>query len=345
MLEQFRITDFIAWRDAKALKLNPEFQRGSVWSPAARIMLIDTILRDLPVPKIFIRSKIDKITKSSIKEIVDGQQRLRAILDFADDKITLSKRTKEFSGYKFSTLSDELQEKFLSYPLAVDQLINAKDEVVLDIFARLNSYNVKLNAPELRHAAYQGDFKNSAHEIALEYFDFWTKYRVFSNREMVRMENDALVAEMYIFLLQGVSDGGAEKIDRAYRKYDPEDAFDKDVIEAKFRDVMHVIVTELAPRLGDATMLKPPHLLMLFASVAHAQFGIPQGMLDVLPVGKPLSADLNLAADRLADLSRIIDSKEEPENLKDFWRASKSSTQRIASRKMRFLPLFEAITN
>lgn len=345
MLEQFRITDFIAWRDAKALKLNPEFQRGSVWSPAARIMLIDTILRDLPVPKIFIRSKIDKVTKSSIKEIVDGQQRLRAILDFADDKITLSKRTKEFSGFKFSTLSDELQEKFLSYPLAVDQLINAKDEVVLDIFARLNSYNVKLNAPELRHAAYQGDFKNSAHEMALEYFDFWTKYGVFSNREMVRMENDALVAEMYIFLLQGVTDGGAEKIDRAYRKYDPDDSFDKDVVEEKFRDVMQVISTEFAPRLGESTILKPPHLLMLFAAIAHARFGIPQGMLDALPAEKPLSKDLNLAADRLADLSQIIDSKEEPEGQKDFWRASKSSTQRIASRKQRFLPLFEAVTD
>lgn len=346
MLEQFRITDFIAWNDAKSLKLNPDFQRGSVWTPAARMMLIDTILRDLPVPKIFIRSKIDKASKRSVREIVDGQQRLRAILDFSEDKITLSSRTGEFEGYKFSTLPDELQERFLSYPLAVDQLINASDEIVLDIFARLNSYNVKLSAPELRHAAYQGDFKSSIHEQALKLFEFWGHNNIFSSRQMVRMENDALVAEMYIFLLEGVSDGGAEKIDRAYKKFDPDGAFNRVETEKKLSGIMAVIRDELAPRLQDSTVLQPPHLLMLFAAVAHSKVGIPQGALIQLPERRPMSADLNLAADRLQELGRVIDSKEEPSvaELQPFWRASRASTQRIASRKERFRPFFQAIT-
>lgn len=344
MLEQFRVADFIAWQEGKTLKLNPEFQRGSVWTPAARIMLIDTILRDLPVPKIFIRTKIDKIKKTSIKEIVDGQQRLRAILDFSDDKITLSKRTNEFAGYKFSTLPEELQEKFLSYPLAVDQLINASDAIVLDIFARLNSYNVKLSAPELRHAAYQGDFKTAVHNAALKYFDFWSQYGIFSNRQMVRMENDALVAEMMEFLVQGVSDGGSEKIDRAYKLYDADGSFEKELVEHNFEIVLNFIRDEFASRLSDATILQPPHLLMLFASTAHALIGIPKGALNDIPDQKPISADLNLAADRLSELSAIINSTEEPSLHKDFWRASRASTQRIASRKLRFSPVYDAIT-
>ena len=344
MLEQFRISDFLEWHEAKSLKLNPDFQRGSVWTPAAKMMLIDTILRDLPIPKIFIRSRIDRETRKTIREVVDGQQRLRAIIDFASDKITLSKRTKEFSGYKFSSLPDDLKDKFLEYALAVDQLINATDDKVLDIFARLNSYNVKLNAPELRHAAFQGEFRTSIHDISVEYFDFWTSYNVFSYRDMVRMENDALVAEMYTTVIEGVSDGGAEKITRIYKKYEADDSFDKNRVEAVFRQTMEYILGTLAPRLEGAQVLQPPHLLMLFAAVTHSLSGLPKGGLDELPNRVPLSPDPNLSADRLANLSQLIGSKEEPENMKEFWRASRSTTQRLASRRARFDAYYEAVT-
>ena len=87
MLEQYRISDFIEWSKAKKLKLNPDFQRGSVWSPPARVFLIDTILRGLPIPKIYLRTTTDIETMTSIRDVVDGQQRLRAILDFSEKSL------------------------------------------------------------------------------------------------------------------------------------------------------------------------------------------------------------------------------------------------------------------
>lgn len=344
MLEQFRISDFLEWHNSKVLILNPDFQRGSVWSPPARIMLIDTILRDLPIPKVFIRSKIDRVSKKTMREVVDGQQRLRAIIDFANDKITLSKRAKEFAGRKFSTLDVEFQDKFLEYPLAVDQLINATDEKILDIFARLNSYNVKLNAPELRHAAYQGEFRSSVHESSVKLFNFWNENSIFSYREMVRMENDALTSEMYGILLQGVSDGGSEKIDKLYKKYDADDSINKFELEQKFGDVMNFIDAHFFPRLADSVVSKPPHLLMLFAAAAHVLFGIPRGQIDDFPPAAPLCSDMNVVADRLVELGRIITSSVEPESMKEFWRASRSSTQRISSRKIRFPVYYDCLT-
>ena len=81
ILEQYRISDFVEWHKEKRLNLNPDFQRGSVWSPGARTFLIDTILRQLPVPKVYLRTNIDVATKKTVREVVDGQQRMRAILD------------------------------------------------------------------------------------------------------------------------------------------------------------------------------------------------------------------------------------------------------------------------
>ena len=47
ILEQYRIADFLDWNKEKRIRLNPEFQRGRIWSSAARIYLIDSILRQL----------------------------------------------------------------------------------------------------------------------------------------------------------------------------------------------------------------------------------------------------------------------------------------------------------
>ena len=57
--QTYTISDFIEWNAKKQLILSPDFQRGSVWSPTAKVFLIDTILNDLPMPQIFLRTKID----------------------------------------------------------------------------------------------------------------------------------------------------------------------------------------------------------------------------------------------------------------------------------------------
>ncbi|XUU61633.1 DUF262 domain-containing protein [Erythrobacter sp. HA6-11] len=345
MLEQFRISDFLEWHDAKSLLINKDFQRGSVWKPAAKIMLIDTILRDLPVPKIYIRSIIDRETRKSKREVVDGQQRLRAIIDFAQDKITLSSRAKEFAGKKFSTLTDEEKDQFLQYPLSVDQLVNADDQRVLEIFARLNSYSVKLNDPELRHAEFQGEFKWSIHELANSLHEFWIESGLFSPATMVRMAHTSLMAEMYGIVLEGVKDGGQPKIRALYRKYDKAEDFDRVSIERQVGDAINWISDNLIEDLAGTVLLRPAHFLMLFAAVTHCLDGIPQGALSDEEFHENTEiGDLNAIRAELTDLAATVELDEEPDNRADFWSASSSSLQRIASRRVRFPYFVEALS-
>lgn len=88
----YSINDFLEWQVNNQLELNPKFQRRSVWSDRARSYLMDTIVRGKPIPKIFIRQKINPTTKASIREVVDGQQRLRTILSYLNDGFMISKR-------------------------------------------------------------------------------------------------------------------------------------------------------------------------------------------------------------------------------------------------------------
>ena len=340
LLEQYRIADFLEWHSKKALVLNPDFQRSRVWTPAARIFLIDTILRQLPIPKIYIRTRVDLTTKGTVREVVDGQQRLRAIIDFANDKIVLSRRAAEFQGLTYSSLPDDLKETFLSYPIAVGQLLNASNEDVLEVFARLNSYSVPLNAPEKRHAKYSGEFKWAVRAAAQRWAVLWDQYEVISVRERVRMMDDSLIAEMLGVLLEGVRDGGQKRIDRLYETHDK--TFEPDAgVVAALDSQLQWIVQNLAEPLKGTAAMSGPHFLLLYAAVSHVRHGIPPGELDpgLLHKRGDELTDTKAVIANCSTLANIIESPESVKGFEKFWSASKASTQRISSRRDRF-PVF-----
>ncbi|MGH7239182.1 MAG: DUF262 domain-containing protein, partial [Candidatus Saccharimonadales bacterium] len=172
----YSINDFVEWDKQKQLELNPIFQRRPVWSDKAKSYLMDTILRGKPIPKIFIRQKINVTTKTSTREVVDGQQRLRSILSFIKDGFVVSRRQNaDYGGMHFSQLPEEIQAQVLSYEISVDLLINLPDAEVLDIFSRLNSYAIVLNEQERINATHFGSFKILADELGRKYYDYWTK--------------------------------------------------------------------------------------------------------------------------------------------------------------------------
>ena len=169
----YSINDFVEWNAQKALELAPKFQRRSVWSPAAKNYLIDTILRGKPMPKVFMRQKINVSTKASIREVVDGQQRLRTILSSINDSFPIRRQHNvEHGGKVFSQLPPEIQEHVLTYEMSVDLLTNLPDAEILDIFGRLNSYAVTLNEQEAINANHFSYFKVLADEIDYKYNEF-----------------------------------------------------------------------------------------------------------------------------------------------------------------------------
>jgi hypothetical protein len=134
----YSVNDFVEWEKTKLLTLNPRFQRRQVWSDKAKRYLIDTIYKGKPMPKVFIRQKLNVSTKKTLREVVDGQQRLRTILSYVNDGFAITRRQHPEYGRKlFSELPEEAQQQVLDYEIAVDLLTNMPDSEVLDIFSRL----------------------------------------------------------------------------------------------------------------------------------------------------------------------------------------------------------------
>ena len=349
--QQYPISDLYGWIKSTELTLAPEFQRGDIWTSSAQSYFIDTLLRDLPVPAIYIRLVTDPETKTSHREVVDGQQRLTAIVKFIDGRLSLDKRSKEFAGETYDTLDDDDQGRFLAYQISVEQLFGADNDTVLDIFHRINAYGISLNRQELRHGKFQGgrykgDFRLAVDKGAERWSILWSRYHVVTVRNRVRLLHHELVAQLLGVILDGVTDGGQPKIDKLYERYDAEIP---DGAEDRFDQVCGYMVTHfpdvLKTKLGGS-----PHFMMLFAAVAHALFGIPVGNLGgtypELPTRDTSAlSDTSAAIANLLALADVFDlpGDEVPERFKGFKVSIAGTTQRIKSRSVRFLSLYRAL--
>lgn len=269
----YSINDFVEWEKHKQLELNPAFQRRAVWSDKAKSYLMDTILRGKPIPKIFIRQKINVSTKTSVREVVDGQQRLRSILSFIKDGFVVSRRQNpEFGGKRFSQLHETIQAQVLSYEVAVDLLINLPDAEVLDIFGRLNSYAVILNEQERINAEHFGPFKVLADKLGRKYYEYWINQKILTTRNILRMAEVNLVADLLIAMREGIK--SKKQIRKYYATYEEKFDDDTDEIEIRFDKIISSIGKLYPEGLSSTEFSRPFMFYSLFTAVAHCLYGL-----------------------------------------------------------------------
>lgn len=226
----YSVRDFQDWDKRGQLDLSPRFQRRPVWPKKYQSYFLDTLIRGLPTSSIHVREKLSP-TKKTVREVVDGQQRLRAILDFLQDNITISStHNEEYGNKKFSHLPYNVQLRFLNYMLLVNVLIDASDADVLDIFARLNTYTVRLNRQELRNARYHGQFKSTVYRLASECIPFFLKHKILTTRQIMRMKEAELVSELLVAMELGLQDG-KRILNGYYNKYDKDYPFREEFSE------------------------------------------------------------------------------------------------------------------
>lgn len=269
----FSISDLYDWynQSPTQLVLNPKFQRRAVWSPQSKSYLINTILLGLPLPIFFLRQNTDPMTRKTIREVVDGQQRLRAIFDFIDNGFQLRKvQNEEYGGRYFSELPTEIQSDFLSYELTVNVLVDLDDKDILDIFARLNSYGVKLNSQELINAKYFGYFKQLVFSLGFDFTKYWEINKIFSNANIMRMKEAEFVSELLVVMLDGIQD--LKAIDKYYAKYD--EVFDNRIeVADHFEQTMDYIANLYDGNFSNTSYSSSPLFYSLYTAIYHLNYG------------------------------------------------------------------------
>ncbi|MGT2425602.1 DUF262 domain-containing protein [Amnibacterium kyonggiense] len=268
----YSVSDFAEWQGSGQLILSPEFQRRAVWTTKAKSYLIDTVLRGKPMPKVLITQSL--VDGRNLRTVVDGQQRLRAILEYmSNDFPVMRTHNQEFAGARYEDLPPAVQGEFWQYEIGVDVLFNTELSELLDIFSRLNTYSVKLNNTELLNATYLGAFKTTAHELGHRYAQYWRESGVFTDTQLARMGEVEMAADLLGALLVGIS--SRKQIPVFYRDYD--DAEDEVERAARmFDNTMSLVGQIYEPSDLRGTNFKRVHFFYsAFLALSSLSQGVP----------------------------------------------------------------------
>ena len=163
------------------LILRPSFQRNLVWNNTHKEGFIDTILRGLPFPEIYLADgEIDLKNQKTSRLVVDGQQRLDTIYSYITGKFQVK------TIRAFEKLAPKEQTNFFDYIVVVRSLGRLDEETLIDIFKRINSVRYALNAMEINNALYEGSFIETAK--AIQSSPEFEKLSIFSENQYSRMK-------------------------------------------------------------------------------------------------------------------------------------------------------------
>jgi hypothetical protein len=219
---ELEIETIISRINMNDMDLQPDFQRGEVWSTPKKKKLIDSILRGWRIPPIHVIEN-----NNYVDEVLDGQQRLATIRDFLNDLIKIDGNLSpidniitKLDGKTFSQLDLDTQRRFRKYSVTLIRLTQYTPEEPAELFYRLNQ-PATLTSAEQRNA-FVGDTRNQIRELVETFENYGASKDTlgFSNS---RMAYDDIISKFCFVLERGTIKKKITSTDisEKYRKNEP----------------------------------------------------------------------------------------------------------------------------
>ena len=189
------------------LNLEPGFQRQSVWADRDRANLIDSILRNYPLPAIFLYKRQEG--GHLVFDVIDGKQRLESIFKFIGamrpkfETRTQLPSSDVIERVDWSFLKRKEQQYLITgYEIPVIE-VNGDIGQIIDIFVRINSTGKALTKQEKRHARYyNSNFLKEAARVADRFKQYFQDMGVLSTGQLSRMKHVEIICELMLSLIQ-----------------------------------------------------------------------------------------------------------------------------------------------
>jgi hypothetical protein len=275
----------------------------------------------LPVPLVFLRERFDVEAPDVVRDVVDGQQRLRTVLGFIDEKLIADfnpardrftvlpehNGDSSIAGKPFNQMPAEIQSRILKYRISMQILpADMEDRDILQIFARINSTGLRLNYQELRNADWFGKFKTAMFDLAYEQLERWLEWKVFSEDQVSRMLEVELVSELVIVMMRGLTAKNQKSIDQIYAQNDISFPNSREIVK-RFRLVVDSIDELYGPSMAGSSFSRVMHFFTLFLYVYGRLFGLGSSLVRASP--KPIPRGLK---SRLAEVDRRFRENDVP---------------------------------
>ncbi|MEL6152155.1 MAG: DUF262 domain-containing protein [Chloroflexota bacterium] len=239
-METLSWATMILERRYNRLNPTPSYQRDSVWTRRQKQLLIDTIIRNMDIPKIYFRMLTTDPEYDY--EIIDGQQRVRAIYEFRTNQFKLSDEyTPEYGEVPYNELPENVKDHIDMYALDIVVVEEATDTMIREMFLRLQ------NGTQLTQAEKRNAMGGAVHHFVEHLVQ---SYPVISSvrARQIRQYHQETAAQCVLLELQGE---GATLTDKyIVEMYETYDSFNpRDAVAKKIRRTMAF----LDAALGDDT--------------------------------------------------------------------------------------------
>jgi hypothetical protein len=207
------VQDILNYFEKDQLKLNPPFQRNSVWADKDRAKLIDSIVNGFPVPSVYLHERREG--GQIVYDVIDGKQRLESILMFMGklwgrgrfdaNVLWPGSQERELVSWRGMQRNGS-DHAILSYRIPVHIVRGGLAEVI-ELFVRINSTGKALSTAERRKARYhKSPFLKTADRLAERNKGGLLRSQVLSESQLSRMKH----VELFCELMLAAHRGGAQ---------------------------------------------------------------------------------------------------------------------------------------
>lgn len=149
----------------------PDYQREYRFKLEDEVKLIESVLLGIPIPPIFLAT--DKYKGVRVKNVVDGQHRLRALHRFYNNVFNLEglDLLDNMNGKTFNDLDITIKDDYLDAKLLTITFSDFPGlEFEMEIFSRYNKGTKPLSPQEIRHAAYNSKINAYINDFVYDLF-------------------------------------------------------------------------------------------------------------------------------------------------------------------------------
>lgn len=209
------------WVRNNTVDRDPDFQRRDRWGAAQQSQLIESFLIGIPVPPIYL-----KIEEDGTYTVIDGRQRLTAVAEFMDGGLRLEGLSfiNEIEGKRYEDLPDQFKKALSVEPairaVTVGSEVNPNPEMTIEVFHRLNTGGIQLEAQEIRNALFGGPLNSLIEKLSRNEFMVRQMKTEEGSQGFKKMKDHEYVLRFFTLrdLGQDAASSPAESMDRYMRQ-------------------------------------------------------------------------------------------------------------------------------
>jgi 5-methylcytosine-specific restriction endonuclease McrA len=246
--------------------IDRDWQREYIWDSNDERLLIDSVLKGMPIPKFYLTQEYDQEKQAPIQNVVDGQQRLTALYKFVTNGFFIEQEDKQFY---FKDLDSHKKQQIMTYELNGHYLTEHTQYDITFLYDRLNSTGIKLTNMESWKSKYRNtNVLQTIQDILKENKKYYQDIIYTRNNVLRLLPLDDIIDICNCIIHQRIVAGNKKDLQKFLEDNKPISAKDSNQVKRQFRKTINIMKEIFSKEeLQASNFSKRTHFISLFMAI------------------------------------------------------------------------------